>query len=159
MELTDRAPTNPARRRRAGMAMVEFVIILPVLLIILFGTIEMGVMLQRYQALNNAAREGARRAVLYRSTSCSAAAIQTQARNAVNTYVAAAGIAPSQVTVQVLQNGAGFCASDTATTPATTTVTATYTHPYFVLSGLFGMVGANFSPTITLTGSATMRNE
>ena len=43
-------------RRRSGMAMVEFVLILPALLVILFGILEFGVLFFQWQTLSNAAR-------------------------------------------------------------------------------------------------------
>jgi Flp pilus assembly protein TadG len=53
-----------ARRRRAhdqqGAAMVEMALVLPLLLLILFGIIQFGLLLFRYQGMQTAAREGAR---------------------------------------------------------------------------------------------------
>ena len=43
-----------------GQALVEFAIILPVLLLILLGIIEFGLMLNSYLTIQNASREGAR---------------------------------------------------------------------------------------------------
>jgi Flp pilus assembly protein TadG len=47
------------REERAAVA-VEFALIMPVLLLILFGTIEFGRVWSQYQVFNGAAREGAR---------------------------------------------------------------------------------------------------
>lgn len=43
-----------------GVAMVEFAIILPLLVLLVFGTIEMGLLCYNKQVLTNATREGAR---------------------------------------------------------------------------------------------------
>ena len=43
-----------------GASAVEFAIVLPVLLLILFGTIEFGILLFNKQVITNASREGAR---------------------------------------------------------------------------------------------------
>jgi hypothetical protein len=48
------------RRRRDGIASVEFAIILPVLVILLFGTIEFGRLLVDYQLVNKSARDAIR---------------------------------------------------------------------------------------------------
>lgn len=48
------------RLSERGASMVEFVVVLPVLVILIFGIIEAGVTLNRQQALHAAAREGAR---------------------------------------------------------------------------------------------------
>ena len=47
-----------------GNALIEFAIVLPLMLLILFGMIDFGLFFQRYQVVTNAAREGARIAVL-----------------------------------------------------------------------------------------------
>lgn len=49
---------------KKGMAAVELAVVAPVLLLILFGTIEMGLLLYNKQVLTNASREGARAAIV-----------------------------------------------------------------------------------------------
>jgi Flp pilus assembly protein TadG len=48
-----------------GAAMVEFAIVLPLLLILVFGIIEFSVMFYDKAMLTNATREGTRAAILY----------------------------------------------------------------------------------------------
>ncbi len=62
---TTRRPTNNPRARAA--AVVEFAVVLPLLLTILFGIIEYGWVFMVRQTLQTAAREGARIAVLQTS--------------------------------------------------------------------------------------------
>ena len=50
-----------------GQTLVEFVLILPVLLILLFGIIEFGLLLYNKQVITNASREGARYGIVSRS--------------------------------------------------------------------------------------------
>ena len=64
---------RPARRRllarlRAdeGMAMVEFALVLPVLLAVLTGILQFGLMFNKYISLTDAARAGARQIALSR---------------------------------------------------------------------------------------------
>jgi hypothetical protein len=52
----------PARRRRRATVTVELLLVLPVLLILLFGTIEFGMLLTARCELLAASREGARTA-------------------------------------------------------------------------------------------------
>ena len=47
-----------------GAQLVEFALVLPLLLLIMLGIAEFGFVFQRYEVLTNAAREGARVAVL-----------------------------------------------------------------------------------------------
>jgi Flp pilus assembly protein TadG len=48
-----------------GAAIVEFALILPILLILVFGIIEFSIMLYDKAVITNASREGARRGVLF----------------------------------------------------------------------------------------------
>ena len=50
-----------------GAALVEFAIVLPLLLMLIFGMIEFSVMLYDKAMLTNATREGARLGILYNS--------------------------------------------------------------------------------------------
>ena len=55
----------PARvRSQAGAELVEFALALPLLLLVFGGIVDFGLLLQRQQVMTNAAREGARLAVL-----------------------------------------------------------------------------------------------
>src|SRR5437764_14599717 len=54
-------------RRRAGQSMVEFAVLAPVFFLLLLGTIDLGRAVYTYNAISNAAREGARAAVPYDS--------------------------------------------------------------------------------------------
>ena len=60
---------------RHGQSLVEFVLILPVLLILLFGIIEFGLLLYNKQVITNASREGARYGIVARPTRRSKAEI------------------------------------------------------------------------------------
>lgn len=63
--MTLRQRVNRRRKRsRAGVAMTEFAIILPVFVLLMLGIIEFGRAVMIQQVLVNAAREGARRAVI-----------------------------------------------------------------------------------------------
>jgi hypothetical protein len=51
-------------RQERGAELVEFALVLPLMLLVLLGILDMGLLFQRYHVLTNAAREGARLAVL-----------------------------------------------------------------------------------------------
>ena len=51
-------------RSQAGAELVEFALVLPMLLLVFGGIVDFGLLLQRQQVITNAAREGARLAVL-----------------------------------------------------------------------------------------------
>jgi Flp pilus assembly protein TadG len=54
---------------RCGQALVEFALVAPIFFLLLFAIIEGGRFILYYQALNNAAREGARYAIVHGSNS------------------------------------------------------------------------------------------
>lgn len=127
------------------MAMVEAVIVLPVLFMVLFGAVEMSVLFARWQTLSNAAREGARTAVVFRSN-CVAATVEGEARQRVKDYASSLGMNLADGDINVT----GACgAADTSAT-----VTATFQHTFRVLPNL-----STVSPSIDLVGSSAMRNE
>lgn len=64
-------PIVPSSRRRAGrgQSLVEFALVAPLFFTILFSIIEFGRAVYYVQMLNNAAREGARYAIVHGATS------------------------------------------------------------------------------------------
>ena len=69
-------------RNDSGQAIVEFAIVLPVLLIILLGIVEFGLLLFNQQVITNASREGARAGIVARTPRLS----DTDIANVVTTY-------------------------------------------------------------------------
>lgn len=59
-------PSHKRRRARGerGVAAVEFALVVPILLVVLFGIIDFGFAINRYAIVNNSAREGVREASL-----------------------------------------------------------------------------------------------
>jgi Flp pilus assembly protein TadG len=54
------------RHNQKGAAIVEFAIILPLLLLLIFGMIEFSLLMYNKAMITNASREGARRGIVYR---------------------------------------------------------------------------------------------
>ena len=126
--------------------MVEMVIVLPLLLMLLFGTIEFGVLFGRWQTLTNAAREGARTAVVFRSP-CNSATVETEVRNRVKNYASELGLAIADGDISVV----GECGGANSVSA----VNVSFAHTFHVLPGF----ATSVSPTINLIGKSTMRNE
>jgi len=80
------------RRKRRGAAVVEFAVVVPVFIILVFGMIEFGRMVMVQQVLTNASREGARRAVLDGVTT-------TEIETTVNDYLQSGSVTGATVTV------------------------------------------------------------
>lgn len=134
-----------------GAELVEFAMVVPVLLVIFAGIIDFGLMMQRAEVLTNAAREGARLAVLpgyglpdviarvdaYLNDSLSAGASANATTTMTNRTIAAAVGPPIQ----------------------SREVVVTYTTSYAILGPMMSLIGGSDFGTITLTSRATMRME
>ncbi len=120
-----------------GNAMIELALLLPLLLLVLFGITEVGRAIATTATLNAAAREGARIAAV---TAPNVAAVNTR----INEVLAAAAVTPSSITVE----------GPVGTSEQTVTVTVR--SDFDVLSGT---ILDSFAGTITLRGVAVMRHE
>jgi Flp pilus assembly protein TadG len=95
--------TRNGRRRTRGMAMVEMVFVLPVLILIVFAIAQFGLMFSRWLTLSNAVREGAREGVAYR-VNCNSGTVTTDVKNKVVAYARAGGVGISNSDVNVSNN-------------------------------------------------------
>ena len=85
------AGRNRAAGRR-GAAAVEFAVVLPVFITLVFGMIEYGRMVMVQQVITNAAREGCRKAIMDGATS-------QEVQDVVNNYLESAGITSATITI------------------------------------------------------------
>ena len=97
-----------ARPRRHGQdrgaSAVEFALVTPVLVILVFGIIAFGIVLAQQLSISNAARQAARAGVVDVSSQNSCGAIQTAIRNAAQTVNLGAGAATNIYTSVVLHD-------------------------------------------------------
>jgi len=143
---------------RAGTATVELALVIPLLLLLLMGIIEFGLLFEDYMILKNAAREGARTA----ATGASTTAIADRAGNA----------AAEPITQQygVYDEGSwtwytlGDISGDEgivndAPTGAFIKIEVSYPH-HLVATGIVpGLEDEPGSGSINLTGTTTFRRE
>ena len=98
-------------KRTRGMAMVEMIFVLPLLLLIVFMIASFGLMFSRWLTLSNAVREGARTGVAWRGPTCATSTppIDQQIKDTVVAYARAGGVPlmPAAVTVNGACGGAG----------------------------------------------------
>jgi Flp pilus assembly protein TadG len=146
---------NARWRRQDGTALIETAFTLPILLFISISVIEFGRAYQAFQVVTNAAREGARIAVLP-GTSDDAVTSRVQA------YLQAGQIPnPTSATVAIDRNTSISIGSGTATASR---VEVDYPFSFMVLQPVARLVaGGSSSSTLgssfTMTAAATMRNE
>jgi Flp pilus assembly protein TadG len=138
--------TRVRNRNEQGMAMLEMLIVLPLLLMLLFAIAEFSVVFGRWQTVTNAAREGARTAVVYRAP-CDAATVETAVRQRVRSYTLPAGIVVSDAQIVI----EGVCG--TSETNSRVQVTAPYQFR------VIGNLAPGLGTVINTIGSSVMRNE
>lgn len=130
-----------------GVAAIEFAIVLPVLVILIFGTIEFGLLLYNKQIITNASREGARAGIVAGSSRVTDGEIS----GVVTTYTGNNLITfGSPTPPQILTDPAGN--RDALTFGADLKVTVSYDYGFLVLAN-FGI------GDITLTSDTVMRME
>lgn len=140
-------------RDERGAALLEMALTLPILLLVCVGILEFGRAYQTWQVLTNAAREGARVAVL---PGMDSAAVTSR----VQEYMAA-GQLPKAASAKVTVNPGTVSIGGGATEPASV-VTVAYPFDFVVLNPIAKLATGNTitaSDSITMTASATMRNE
>ena len=140
------------RRDQRGAALLEMAFTLPLLLLISVSIFEFGRAFEVWQVLTNAAREGARVAVL---PGISDAMVTARVQQYANAGVLDAGVTPT-VTIQrdsTISYGAG--------TASGSKVTVTYPFRFIVLQSVVRLVvnGSTVGAPFTMAASATMRNE
>jgi Flp pilus assembly protein TadG len=142
-------------KRQEGASAVEFAIILPLLLILVFGIIEFSILFYDKAMITNASREGARAGIVY--------SYQDGGPNhPVDADITAA-------IVQYCQDHLITFGSGTLTIPApvrtgdspgdSLTVTVNYQYNFLVFDSLLSLVGGSLSNGISLDAVTVMRME
>lgn len=137
-------------RSEEGAQLVEFALVLPLLLLVMLGIAEFGFMFQRYEVVTNAAREGARLAVLpgYGTT-------DVQAR--VAAYVSSGRVPTSGTNPSVLVEDVSIPVSGGRPSISAKRVTVSYTYTFQLLNALSVFFGSRAA--FPLTAVAEMRTE
>jgi len=144
------APLNIRRRLMCerGAELIEFAIVTPLLLLLVFGIADFGLMFQRYEVLTNAAREGARVAAI-------PGYVSADVQNRVTQYLTGSAVTPVTTTylTPAPVNVGGACITLRG-------ATVTYDYSFIALGGIIKLFpgGSGFT-TKTLTATALMRYE
>jgi Flp pilus assembly protein TadG len=116
------------RRDERGQTAVEFALVAPIMIVLVLGIMQFGVAFHNYVTITDAARAGARQAIIARL----AGGDFTAAQQAVRT--AAGGLDQSSLLVTV---------DDPTPTTAGSTVTVTASYPYSISIPLLGLTVVN----------------
>ena len=138
-------------KSQSGASAVEFALILPILLLLVFGIIEMGFVLFDKAMITNASREGARAGILFRVSPVT----EQEIVDVVNTYLGNALITfaeSANPTVTVKKNDSN---------PGNElTVTVAYTYTSLILPNLINSpVKQDFPREFNMIAETTMRME
>jgi len=123
------------RDRERGAAVVEFALVMPLLVLLVMGTVEFGRAYQAQTSLSGAARAGVRVMALQNDPVAARAA----------TKAAAFGLSVSDAQISVSPS---TCTVTGSTPPPTAVVTVTYPITFFT---------HQFGVGVTLTGKGSMR--
>jgi Flp pilus assembly protein TadG len=132
-----------------GSQVIELALALPILLVILSGVAEFGLLFRTLSVTANAAREGARIAIVPGNEYNDAL---VEAR--VNAYLQAAGVSGvPDVEIERPEITVGGV-------PTTAVrVTVNYTYDALFLDPIIGLVNGTFADTVTLQSTAVMRTQ
>lgn len=142
------------QRSSEGAAAVEFAIVVPVLLLILFGIVDLGRMLFLQVSLSAASHEGARASALRQFTPSNATAVTAAVAEAVELAAPGAARLGALEPVEVTVAGATYC----TTGQATTSITAQSPFRWVMPIDLIIPFDADGTPvsTFTMTASSEM---
>lgn len=134
-----------------GAELIEFALVCPLLLLLILGIVDFGFMFQRMAVITNAAREGARVAVLvgYANADVTARVQEYVQTGGVTTTASNPTIAISNVTVPTTPGGPSVPGKK---------VVVTYLHQYMFLGPMIGWFGGSLT-TVPVSGIAVMRTE
>jgi Flp pilus assembly protein TadG len=157
---------TPACARRAserGAALVEFAMILPLLLVVIAGVVDFGLAFQRYEVVTNAAREGARLAVLPGGYT------EDQVKARVREYIRVGLGLQNLAQVDPMVPVGNIQVTYPALSPlsqnqnplflSTALVTVQYDHEWLLLRPILGLIDKTWGTTITLRASSQMLRE
>ena len=142
--------------KQRGAALVEFVLVFPILLLFLFGIIEFSVMLYDNAVITNASREAAREWIEYKDVRPTIADVGGVVTDYTSNRLITFGTGnPPTVDLQV--NGVAGTVSSMAAVQGgdMLTVEVSYTYTYMLLPALV----QGILPSLTLSAETVMRAE
>jgi hypothetical protein len=141
------------RRRSRGQSLVEFALVLPIFLLLFFAIVDFGSAIFTYNSLTNAAREGARLAIVNQDTASIIARAEGQ--------ISVGEINAPNVTVNFYNpadDGSGLADTSSPCTPAAFGCIAvvSFESTYRPLTPIIGRILFKNGVTFTATSSLTV---
>lgn len=160
------ALTRVDGRSERGQAIIELALTLPLLLLIILGVFDFGLMFQRYEVVTNAAREGARLAILksqgYSTDDAKQRALDYLAYGGVSGGVRTGPCSTVDTTnpicVSVTESTTPIAGSSPVVNVDEMVVTVEYDHSHLFVGPIMGLFGSTFTST-PLRSTSRMRVE
>lgn len=130
-------------RQDHGQDLVEYALIFPLLMLLIFGIVEFGILFFKYNTIANAAREGARAGIIAVTATCDQSCIDAKVVAA--TKALAVGLNPTTLSI-------------TVTHPSVGKIKVTVSYATSLITGPL-IAGVGGSGVITLQSVATMKTE
>jgi len=139
-----------------GGALIEFAIILPILMLLVGGIADFGILYYNKQVLTNASREGARAGIVYELDGSGNKQIITEAdiQQIVQAYCSGRLKTFGGSSIPTV-SAPGV---DLMSYPADLTVTVNFTYT-FLMSSVLNLFGGTFGPTLDISAETVMRME
>ena len=142
------------RHDEKGAAIVEFAIILPLLLLLIFGAIEFSLLMFNKQVITNASREGARAGIVAQNPRVSGGDIVNVVTSYCATYLVSFGGVGLGVTTNPVSPQTG-----TISFGQPLTVTVTYDYQFLVFQNIANTFFGSLFDNIILSAETVMRYE
>ncbi|MEN8261895.1 MAG: TadE/TadG family type IV pilus assembly protein [Nitrospirota bacterium] len=133
-----------------GASAVEFAIVLPLLMMVLFGIIEFSIAFYDKAMITNASREGARAGIVLKAGTREDAAENAEIENVINYF-----LTDKLITLGTANTPVVAITRDGFSTGNNLSVTVTYIYDYYVLPGFV----AGITGPVTLDATTVMKME
>ena len=148
------SPISPKRAAKSerGAELIEFALVFPLLLFVVLGIVDFGFLFQRMEVITNAAREGARIAVL---PGYSVPDVQDR----VCDYVVSGGVPMTQAACLANVSVTNEDITAGASVMPGKRVGVTFPHEFMFIGGLSSWFGGSNFGTVPVNAVAIMRDE
>jgi Flp pilus assembly protein TadG len=141
-------------RRQEGSNLVEFALVLPLLLVLVMGIIEVGLALYDKAVITNACREGARAGMVFREPRPTEPEVQAIVQAVVQNYASAYLVTFGTPDLQISSRFDDLDGNGSISSGDTLTVNVSYPYDYLMLDNLIPTLGS-----VNIQAASVMRFE
>jgi Flp pilus assembly protein TadG len=147
---------------KTGASAVEFAIVLPLLLVIICGIIEFGLVLFNKQVITNASREGARAGIVARNPRVSNSDIEQIVKAYTETYLITFGSDNETYVTSIVYDSSGNVKTGEPVFEDTLEVAVEFNYEFLIFDAILSLVSGgegNGWDTLRLSARTLMRYE